>query len=217
MPLVFFSPTPKWEDAMEKHRMHYETLLKVTQAISMSKDPEDVVVTTVEAVKTALKAKGAALFLVNKKTNELQLAAANGLSREYRDKGPLSAVKSIAASLEEGPVAIYDVSDDPRIQYPKAAKKEGIASILSVPISIHGQVIGTLRVYTAEPWEFTIEDVNLVQAVAQIAGMALDMARLSRGYKSSIEILKSMRDPKQLKSTKRTPYEGVPVSVPQRQ
>jgi len=202
---------------MEKHRMHYETLLKVTQAISMSKDPEDVVVTTVEAVKTALKAKGAALFLVNKKTNELQLAAANGLSHEYLDKGPLSAAKSIAASLEEGPVAIFDVNDDPRIQYPKAAKKEGIASILSVPISIHGQVIGTLRVYTAEPWEFTIDDVNLVQAVAQVAGMALDMARLSKGYKSSIEILKTMRDPKQLKSTKRTPYEGVPVSVPERQ
>jgi len=190
---------------MEKHRMHYENLLKVTQAISMSKDPEDVVVTTVEAVKTALKAKGAALFLVNKKTDELQLASANGLSREYLDKGPLSAAKSIAASLEEGPVAIYDVSDDPRIQYPKAAKKEGIASILSVPISIHGQVIGTLRVYTAEPWEFTIDDVNFVQAVAQIAGMALDMARLSKGYKSSIEILKSMRDPKRFKSAKRTP------------
>jgi len=86
-----------------------------------------------------------------------------------------------------------------------------------VPIAIHGQVIGSLRVYTAEPWEFTIDDVNLVQAVAQIAGMALDMARLSKGYKSSIEILKSMRDPKQLKSTKRTPYEGVPVSVPQKQ
>ncbi len=199
---------------MAKHRMHYETLLSVTRAISMSKDPEDVVVTTVEVVKTALKAKGAALFMVNRKTNELQLAAANGLSREYLDKGPLSAAKSIAAALEEGPVAIYDVGDDPRIQYPKAAKKEGIASILSVPLAVHGQVIGSLRVYTAEPWEFTIDDVNLVQAVAQIAGLALDIARLSKGYKSSIEILKSMRDPKQLKSTKRTPHEGVPVSVP---
>ena len=201
---------------MEKHRMHYETLLKVTQAISMSKDSENVVVATVEAIKTALEAKGAALFLVNKKTNELQLAAANGLSKEYLDKGPLSAAKSIAASLEKGPVAVYDVSDDPRIQYPKAAKKEGIASILSVPISIHGQVIGTLRVYTAEPWEFTIDDVNLVQAIAQIAGMALDMARLSRGYKSSIEILKTMRDPKQIKSIKRTPYVEIPVDVPQK-
>ena len=77
---------------MGKHMMHYETLLKVTEAISMSKDPQDVVVTTVEALKTALKTKGAALFLVNRKNNELELAAANGLSREYLDKGPLSAV-----------------------------------------------------------------------------------------------------------------------------
>jgi signal transduction protein with GAF and PtsI domain len=193
--------------------MHYETLLRVTGAIAMSKDPEDVVVITVEAVKTAFKAKGAALFLLNRKSRELELAAANGLSREYLSKGPLSAVKSIAASLEEGPVAIYDVGDDPRIQYPKAAKKEGIASLLSVPITIHGQVMGVLRVYTAEPWEFTLEDVNLVQAVAQIAGMALDMARLAKGYKSSIEILKTMRDPRQIKSSRRTPFEGVPVSV----
>jgi GAF domain-containing protein len=198
---------------MGTHRIHYETLLKVTEAISMSKDPEDVVVTTVEAVKTALKAKGAALFLVNRKNHELELAAANGLSRDYLAKGPLSALKSIAASLETGPVAIYDVGDDPRIQYPQEAKKEGIASILSVPVAIHGQVIGSLRVYTAEPWEFTLDDVNLVQAVAQMAGMALDMARLAKGYKSSIEILKTMQDPKQRRSTKRTPYEGVPVSV----
>jgi GAF domain-containing protein len=58
-----------------------------------------------------------------------------------------------------------------------------------------------------------MDDINLVQAVAQIAGMAIDMARLYKGYKSSIEILKSMRDPKTLPSKRRTPYEGVPVSV----
>ena len=39
--------------------------------------------------------------------------------------------------LEDGqPVAIYDVNDDPRIQYPEAARKEGIASILAVPMII---------------------------------------------------------------------------------
>jgi GAF domain-containing protein len=198
---------------MEKHAMHYETLRRVTEAISMSKDPDDVVAVTVEAVKTALKAKGAALFLVNRKRRELELAAANGLSRAYLEKGPLSAARSIPESLETGPVAVYDVGDDPRIQYPQEARREGIASILSVPVAIHGRVIGSLRVYTADPWEFTLEDVNLVQAVAQVVGMALDIARLSRGYRHSIEILKSMREPRQRRSTRRTPYEGVPVSV----
>jgi GAF domain-containing protein len=97
-------------------------------------------------------------------------------------------------------VAIHDVTEDPRIQYPEEAKKEGISSILSVPIIVRDNPLGALRVYTTEPWEATLEDVNFVQAVAQIAGMALEMCRHYKGLKDSIEILKSKRDEKKLKS-----------------
>ncbi len=199
---------------MKKQLVNYETLLKVTKAISHSKDPEEVVLLTVDSIKTTLDVKGCAVFLINRKTDELELAASYGLSDEYLDKGPVSALKSIAQSLEDGPVAIYDISDDPRLQYPDAAKKEGIASILSVPIVAGGNLTGAMRIYTAEPWEFTLEDVNFVQAMAQMTGMALEMAGHYKGLKNSIEILKTMRDPKFLTSKKRTPYEGVPVSVP---
>jgi GAF domain-containing protein len=198
---------------MKKQLINYETLLKVTKAISHSKDPEEVVLLTVESIKTALDIKGCTVFLFNRKTEELDVAASFGLSEEYINKGPVSALKSIAQSLEEGPVAIYDVGDDPRIQYPDAAKKEGIASILSVPIIAGGNVIGALRIYTAATWEFTLEDVNFVQAMAQMTGMAIEMARQYKGLKDSIEILKTLRDPKFLKYKKRTPYEGVPVGV----
>jgi GAF domain-containing protein len=199
---------------MKRQLINYETLLKVTRAISHSKDPEEVVLMTVESIKTALETKGCALFLINRKTDELELAASFGLSDEYINKGPVSALKSIARSLEDGPVAIYDTADDPRLQYPDAAKKEGIASILSVPIAVGGRLIGAMRIYTAEHWEFSLDDVNFVQAMAQMAGIALEMARQYKGLKESIEILKTMRDPKFLASRKLTPYEGVPVSVP---
>jgi GAF domain-containing protein len=188
------------EKIMKKEIMNYETLLKVTHGVVMSKDPEEVVLLIVESVKNAMKAKGCALFLFNRKTNELEVAASMGLSEEYLNKGPLSAIRSIAHSLKDGPVAIDDVTDDPRIQYPEEAKKEGISSILSVPIALRENPTGVLRVYSAEPWEATLEDVNFVQAVAQIAGMALEMARLYKGLKDSIEILKAKRDPKTLKS-----------------
>ncbi len=185
---------------MKKQILNYETLVKITGAISATIDPEEVVLLTVESVKTALDVKGCTLFIVNRQSNELTIAASYGLSQEYLDKGPISSLRSIAESLDEGPVAIFDVSDDPRLQYPEEARKEGIASILSVPITVHDHVIGALRVYTSQPWEFTLEDVNFVQAVAQIVGMAMDLCRLSKGYKSSIEVLKTMRDPKLLKS-----------------
>jgi signal transduction protein with GAF and PtsI domain len=198
---------------MEKPIINYETLIRITKAISMIRDPEEIVLITVEGVTSALKIKGCALFLFSAKTEELKLVSSYGLSKEYLNKGPVSALRSIASALEDGqPVAIYDVSDDPRIQYPKAAAKEGIASILSVPIIIGEKITGCLRVYTAEKWEFTLDDVNFVQAVAQVVGMALEMCRINKGLKDSIDILKTMRDPKTLKSKKRTPYEGVPKS-----
>ena len=195
---------------MEKKLINYETMLKITNGISASNDPEEIMVLTVESVKSAMNIKGCTLFLINRKTNDLDVAASSGLSDEYLQKGPVSALKSIAQSLEEGPVAISEVMDDPRLQYPEAAQKEGIASILSVPIQIHSRVIGALRVYTAEKSDFSLDEVNFVQAVAQIAGLAIDLTRLNKGYKSSIEILKTLRDPRLLRSKRRTPYEGVP-------
>ena len=179
---------------MENQIINYETMLKVAKSISHSKDPEEVALMTVDSIKTALNVKGCALFLFNRKTDELELATSFGLSKNYINKGPVSALHSIAQSLEDGPVAIYDVTDDPRIQYPEEARKEGIASILSVPIVVGGSLMGAVRVYTAEPWEFSLHDVNFVQALAQIAGGAINLARYAKGLKSSIEVLKTMKE-----------------------
>ncbi len=198
---------------MKKQVMNYETLLNVTRAVAMSKDPEEVALLVVESVKNALDAKGTTLLLFNRKTNELEVATSFGLSEEYLNKGPLSSLHSIASSLREGPVMVYDVTDDPRIQYPEDAKKEKISSILSVPIIVRQTPLGALRVYSAEPWEASLEDVNFVQALALIAGMALEMSRLYKGLKDSIEILKAKRDPKTLKTKRWTPHEGVPKSA----
>ena len=196
---------------MERPIINYDTLIRITKALPKIRDPEEIVLITVEGVTHALNVKGCALFLFSTKSDELKFAGSYGLSDEYLNKGPVSSLRSIASALEDGqPVAIDDVTDDPRIQYPEAAQKEGIASILSVPIIIGENIIGCLRVYTAEHWEFTLTDVNFVQAVAQVVGMALEMCRVNKGLRDSIDILKTMRDPKTLKYKKRTPYEGVP-------
>lgn len=198
---------------MEKPTINYETLIRITKAISKIREPEEIVLITVEGVTHALNVKGCTLFLFSAKSQELKLAGSYGLSKEYLNKGPISSLRSIASSLQDGqPVAIYDVTDDPRIQYPEAAIKEKIASILSVPIIIGEKLVGCMRLYTTQPWEFTLNDVNFVQAVAQVVGMALEMCRVNKGLKDSIDILKTMRDPKTLKSKRRTPYEGVPKS-----
>lgn len=122
---------------MEKPIMNYETLIRLTKAIPKLRDPEEVILITVEGVTHALNVKGCTLFLFSPMSDELKLAGSYGLSQEYLDKGPISSIHSIASSVKEGkPVAIFDISDDPRIQYPESAMKENISSILSVPMVI---------------------------------------------------------------------------------
>jgi predicted Fe-Mo cluster-binding NifX family protein len=187
------------EGAMEKPNMNYETLIRITKAIPTIQDPEEIVLITVEGVTHALKIKGCSLFLFSEKSDELKLAGYYGLSDEYVNKGPVSAIRSIATSLQERkPVAIYDVTDDPRIQYAEAAVKEGIASILSTPIIIGERLLGCLRVYTDQLWEFTLNDVNFIQAVSQVVGMALEMCRVNKGLEDSIDIMRLMEVPEVL-------------------
>jgi len=178
---------------MEKHSIYYDKLIKLTNAISECKDPEEVALITSESIKTAFNAKGCAVFLVERNTGKLGLAASSGLSEEYLNKGPLYFLQSIEEAKDAVPIAVYNTQDDPRVKYPEAAKNEGIASVLGVPMVAHGKIIGAIRIYTSEPWEFSINDINLAQAVSQICGMAMDMCRIYKGYKTSIDILKNMR------------------------
>ena len=200
---------------MEKPILNYETLIRLTKAVQKNRDPEDIALITTEGVTHSLKVKGCALFLFSPMSEELHLAGSFGLSQEYLDKGPINSMRSIASSLKDKqPVAIYDVSDDPRIQYPGEAKKEGIFSMLSVPMIIGDKIVGCMRVYTSEPWEFTLDDLNFVQAVAQIVGMAIEMCRITQGYKDSIEILKTMRDPRIFRPKKHKRYDHTPGTIP---
>ncbi|MCD6296040.1 MAG: GAF domain-containing protein, partial [Deltaproteobacteria bacterium] len=64
--------------------------------------------------------------------------ASYGLSKNYLSKGPLLVGKSISETLEGKTVLIADAATDPRTQYPEAAKQGGIGTILSMPLSVHG-------------------------------------------------------------------------------
>jgi GAF domain-containing protein len=76
------------------------------------------------------------------------------------------------------PTAVFDATKDEQIQYRENAKKEGIASMLSVPMLLREEIIGVIRVYTAEPYDFTLDDMYFVGAVANLGAIALGNAKL---------------------------------------
>jgi len=160
-------------------RRYYVELYETAKAINSSLQVREVMSTLTRNTATAIDAKGCAVLLLSPDRKQLWHGAAWGLSDSYINKGPLSADSSIAeACIKAHPVLVLKASEDERVRYRKEAKQEGIASILSVPLTVKGEVVGILRVYTSDPRTFSEEEVSFLGAIADLAAIALQNARL---------------------------------------
>ena len=93
--------------------------------------------------------------------------------------------------MEGKSVFISDATTDPRIQYRAEVQKEGIASILSVPISAKGRIIGVLRIYAAKPHRFTENEHEFISGISEIGGIAIENARMYDRLKGEYDSLLS--------------------------
>jgi GAF domain-containing protein len=157
---------------------YYKSLYEVAMVLNSAHAPEVVLQSIVERLAKVMGAKGCALMLLAPGGKTLLHTVAYGLSGAYLKKGPVTVDKSISESLEGKPVIIPDATKDERVQYQEQARKEGIASILSMPIKLRQEIIGVIRVYTGEPRQFTADEVFFVEAVANLGAIALENANL---------------------------------------
>lgn len=126
-----------------------------------------------ESIVEQFDIKAVHFRLLSRDQRTLDHVASYGLSRRFLDKGPVDAERSIAESMRGVVVAIADCASDPRVQYPQRCAEEGLASILTVPLETRGQVIGVMRLFTAEMREFTADEVEFFKVVALFCASAI--------------------------------------------
>ena len=162
----------------EREQRYYSSLYEIAAALNSARTPEAVLNSMVESVAKALEVKGCSLMLLESEKKLLVHRADYGLSDYYVRKGPVSADKSIADALRGQPVAVLNATEDKRVQYREQAAKEGIASVLAVPVMLRRETIGVVRVYTSKPHQFSKDEINFVSAVANLGAIALENAKL---------------------------------------
>jgi GAF domain-containing protein len=176
--------------AMQDEKLQYFQLFRdVCKVVNSSLDLEEVLKLITENIVRLINVKACTIFLLDKSRNKLDVSASHGVSEAYLKKGPLDADKSIAETLEGKIVLIPDTSADSRVQYPEEAQREGIASLLSVPITVKGRIIGVLRIYTSEQRSFLDDEYELISGLADMGGIAIDNARMYDHLKAEHEKL----------------------------
>jgi serine phosphatase RsbU (regulator of sigma subunit)/ligand-binding sensor protein len=165
---------------IRRHLQDLRTLYHASDMLTSVRPLHEVLPAVVRAVAETLDVKSCGLRLLDPATGELRLMAAHNMSKEYLSKGPVYAAKSELdrAAMEGEPVYIRDVSNDRRILYPREMLREGIRSVLLAGLKVKGRPIGVLRVYAGEKRVFHESEIALAEAVANLAAIAIDNAKL---------------------------------------
>jgi GAF domain-containing protein len=169
------------------HSMFQKILHHVSETVPLSLDVKDVLNQILKVITEDLRAKGCVIRLLDPDTGKLELWASYGLSQAYLDKGPVDASKAKAEMLEGRCVAVYDAAQ--YLQYPEEARREGIASLLSVPLLVRGRSIGFLRIFTHKPYEFSADEIHLMKTVGEQCALLIHSAQLYSYVKERYDTL----------------------------
>ncbi|HEX7313812.1 MAG TPA: PAS domain S-box protein [Pyrinomonadaceae bacterium] len=168
------------EEALERRRdveQRLRTLVDASASLLGSPQTE-VVLPAVLALSHRLVAADAyAIWRFSRAEFVWSVVASSGLSEKYARER--IEVTSHTGGIPEGPLIIEDVTTAPNLEYRQETyRREGIRSLLTLPLRAHGEVVGTLVFYYREPRRFAETDVVVATALANLAASAVRTAEL---------------------------------------
>jgi len=157
-----------------------KALTKISKAITSDLYLEDILRLIVAVTAEVMGSNICSLMLVDEEKNELAIRASQSISEEYNKKPPLKIGEGIAGKVakENKPIALKDVTKDKDYKYKEIAKREGLCSLLSVPLAVKGRVIGVINCYTSKSHKFTETEINILISIANIAAVAIENTEL---------------------------------------
>ena len=168
-----------YAETMRKARQ-IDTLSQVSETVTSNRLIDDILQLIVTMTAQMMSSKICSIMLLDQPTGELRIVATQSLSEQYRLKPSLRIGQSISgrAVQERRPMIVPDVTRERDYMYPDLARKEGLCSLLSVPMLVRGKAVGVINSYTSVPHAFTAEEVKLMQAIANQAAIAIEHTTL---------------------------------------
>lgn len=156
-----------------------EALSKISKAITSDLYLEDILKLIVNVTAQSLGSNLVSLMLVNDK-RELIIRATQTVSENYLKKQPIKIGEGVSGRVAQDnkAIAIENVQEEKDYKYKDIAKKEGISSLLCVPLAIKGRVIGVINLYTSVPHRFSKSEISILSAIAAQAALVIENTEL---------------------------------------
>ena len=185
-----------YEQVRLKARL-FESLAGVSQTINSTLNLDDALGVITREACLLMQAKVAALMLLDDSGEWLEPRANFGSSEQYANRPRLSVEDSLLGVVvrRKKPVQVENVQVSSLYQNVDAARRDGLVALLSVPLVYGGRAIGTLSVYSGQPYSFSDDEVRILSALAELSGIAIQKARL---YEKVVDVEEQLRQNEKL-------------------
>lgn len=175
----------------------YRALAQTTALVNSILDTNEVLNQVMDTVIRFTGAERGFIMLKDPQTGELVFQTARGIEREKLQEDQFMVSTTIVNQVAESgtPELTNNASDDPRYQGNQSIVGYALRSIIAVPLKVRGEVIGVVycdnRIMAGV---FKVQDLNLVTAFANQAGVAIENARLFEAARQRLNEVKETTD-----------------------
>ena len=188
-------------EAARQRRRELDTLAQVSEAVVSERYLDEILQLTVTVTAELMGSKICSLMLLDEAKQALVIRATQALSPAYRNKPPIKVGQSVSgrAVKERQPISVLDVTKDNGYVFPEIARREGLRSLLSVPMVMQDRVIGVLNCYTAQEHRFGEEETRVLSTIANQAAVAIEH---TRALEQAVALRQSLDDRKLIEKAK---------------
>ncbi|GAG06564.1 unnamed protein product, partial [marine sediment metagenome] len=163
-----------------------DLLRDVGRLLIRSHDLEETLENVVRLVARRMRAAACSIYLLDDEGEELVLRATRGLRRDAVGTIRLRVGDGIVGACLESrqPLAVPDVSNDPRfLPFPESGELR-FRSLLAVPLVVGALPVGALAIQSVRPRQFSPEEVDLLEVIAaQVASIVLNARLLDLAFR----------------------------------
>jgi signal transduction histidine kinase len=175
----------------------FESLASVSRTINSTLNLDEALRVITREACVLMHARMCSLMMLDESREWLDLRASYGAGEAYIKKPRLAVEESLlgVVARRKKPMQVANVQTSSRYQNVEVARREGLISLLSVPLLFAGQPIGTLNVYTGRPYNFSNEEIRILSALAELSAIAIEKARL---YERIVDVEEQLRQNEKL-------------------
>ncbi len=175
----------------------FESLASVSRTINSTLNLDEALQAITREAGVLMGARTCSLMMLDESREWLDLRASYGAGKAYINKPRLAVGDSLLGVVvrRKKPMQVANVQESSRYQHVEVARREGLVSLLSVPLIFAGQAIGALSIYTGRPYSFSNEEISILSALAELSAIAIEKARL---YERVVDVEEQLRQNEKL-------------------